>query len=181
MGVPIVFHHVINQPHTPSRHFASFPTQNPRLSLLGSIVYLHLRSIMNPPFHPQSVCPSVNLPSFHLPHTETHQWGPPPFISFPSKLCPTWATHITLGHPFLYLYISPQLFIISCTNALIFSRYITLSVVTFGNLLLASCNPCHPWLEHYLSYSLARHHPYLQSTPQVTYLYPLDLFTLSCL
>jgi hypothetical protein len=25
MGVPIVFHHVVNQPHTPSPHFASFP------------------------------------------------------------------------------------------------------------------------------------------------------------
>jgi hypothetical protein len=33
---------------------------------------------MNPTFHPQSVCPSANLPSFHLPHTETHQWGPHP-------------------------------------------------------------------------------------------------------
>jgi hypothetical protein len=82
MGVPIVFHHVANQPHTPSPHFASFPTRTPRLSLYGSIFYLHLRSIMNPPFHPQSVCPSANLPSFHLPHTETHQWGPHPSSVF---------------------------------------------------------------------------------------------------
>jgi hypothetical protein len=37
---------------------------------------------MNPPFHPQSVCPSANLPSFHLPHTETHQWGPHPSSVF---------------------------------------------------------------------------------------------------
>jgi hypothetical protein len=37
MGVPIVLHHVANQPHTPSPHFASFPTWTPRLSLHGSI------------------------------------------------------------------------------------------------------------------------------------------------
>jgi hypothetical protein len=42
------------------------------------MVGLHLRSSMNPPFHPQSVYPSANLPSFHLPHTETHPWGPHP-------------------------------------------------------------------------------------------------------
>jgi hypothetical protein len=33
---------------------------------------------MNPPFHPQSVYPSSNFPSFHLPHTKTHPWGPHP-------------------------------------------------------------------------------------------------------
>jgi hypothetical protein len=124
MGVPIVFHHDVNQPHTPSPHFSIFPTQTPRLSLYGSIFYLHLCSIMNPPFHPQSVCPSANLPSFHLPHTETHQWGPHPSSVFQRTFCPMWATHITLGYPFLYLYISPQLFVIYCTNAFISSQYI---------------------------------------------------------
>jgi hypothetical protein len=61
--------------------------------------------------------------------------GPLPFISFPNTLCPTWATHITLGHLFLYLYISPQLFVIYCTNAFISSHYIIFFVVTFGDLL----------------------------------------------
>jgi hypothetical protein len=148
----------VNQPHTPSPHFASFPTQTPRLSLYGSIFYLHLRSIMNPPFHPHSVCPSANLPSFHLPHTETHQWGPHPSSVFPSTLCPTWATHITLGHPFLYLYISPQLFVIYCTNAFISSHYILFfhrHLWRLASFFLATRNPCHPWLEHYLSSTLA--------------------------
>jgi hypothetical protein len=36
MGVLIVFHHVANQPHTPSPHFARFPTRTPRLSLYSS-------------------------------------------------------------------------------------------------------------------------------------------------
>jgi hypothetical protein len=78
MGVLIVLHHVANQPHTPSPHFASFPNGLP--DYLSTVFFfgLHLRSSMNPPFHPQSVCPSTNLPSFHLPHTETHPWGPHP-------------------------------------------------------------------------------------------------------
>jgi hypothetical protein len=33
---------------------------------------------MNPPFHPQSIFPSANFHSFHLPHIETHPWGPHP-------------------------------------------------------------------------------------------------------
>jgi hypothetical protein len=182
MGVPIVFHHVANQPHTPSPHFASFPTRTPRLSLLGSIFYLHLRSIMNPPFHPQSVCPSANLPSFHLPHTETHQWGPHPSSVFQANYAlhgppiSHWGTHFCIC-TFLPNY---SLFIVQ--TPLFFSRYITLFCRHLwrpASLFLASRNPCHPWLEHYLSSSLARHRPYLQSTPQVTYLYPLNLFTLS--
>jgi hypothetical protein len=61
--------------------------------------------------------------------------GPPPFISLPSTLCPMWATHITLGHLFLYLYISPQLFVIYCTNPFISIHYILFFVITFGDLL----------------------------------------------
>lgn len=82
--------------------------------------------------------------------------GPPPFISSPSKLCPTRAQHITLGHSFLYLYTSPQLIIIYCTNAFIFNRYITFLSSPLGDLLpfFGNRNPCHPWLEHYLSSTL---------------------------
>jgi hypothetical protein len=52
--------------------------------------------------------------------------GPPPFISFPRQFCPPWGTHFTLGHPFLYLYISPQNYslFIYCTNTFISSHYI---------------------------------------------------------
>jgi hypothetical protein len=62
--------------------------------------------------------------------------GPPPFISFPRKLFPPWGTHITLGHPFLYLYISPQnysLFIVQMPLFPVIS--LILFVVTFGDLL----------------------------------------------
>jgi hypothetical protein len=61
--------------------------------------------------------------------------GPPPFISFPSKFCPPWATHITLGHPFLYLYISPQIIRYLLYKRLYFQSLHYLFVVTFGDLL----------------------------------------------
>jgi hypothetical protein len=138
---------------------------------------------MNPTFHPQSVCPSTNFPPSHLPHTETHQWGPHPSSSLSSKLCPTWATHITLGHPFLYLYISPQLFVIYCTNAFIFSHYITLFSSPLATCfpLFGQSQPMSPLVGELLIIFPCWHCPYLQSTLQVTYLYPLDLFTFSCL
>ena len=37
MGVPVVFPHVADQPHTPSSHFAGFPTWTPRSSLYASV------------------------------------------------------------------------------------------------------------------------------------------------
>jgi hypothetical protein len=82
MGVPVFFHHVANQPHTSSSHFASFPYGLPDHHFMVMFFYLHLRRIMNPPFHPPSVCPSANLSPFHLPHTETRQWAPHPSSVF---------------------------------------------------------------------------------------------------
>jgi hypothetical protein len=181
MGVPIVFHHVANQPHTPSPHFASFPTRTPRLSLYGSIFYLHLRSIMNPPFHPQSVCPSANLPSFHLPHTETHQWGPHPSSVFQANYALHGPPISHWGTRFCICTFLPKLFVIYCTNAFISSHYII-----FLSSPLATCflpfghtQPMSPLVGALLIIYPCRHRPYLQSTPQVTYLYPLNLFTLS--
>jgi hypothetical protein len=57
---------------------------------------------MNPPFHPQSVFPSANFPSFHLPHTETHPWGPhpPPVIqancALPGPTISHWGTRFCI-------------------------------------------------------------------------------------
>jgi hypothetical protein len=103
------------------------------IALCFSSFYLHTRRIMNPPFHPPSVCPSANLSSFHLPHTETRQWGPHPSPVSHEVFFPPWGTHFTLGHPFLYLYIFPKLFIIYCTN--VFCSHFPLSSP------LAACFP----------------------------------------
>jgi hypothetical protein len=168
MGVPIVFHHVANQPHTPSPHFARFPTRTPKLSLYGSIFYLHFRSIMNPPFHPQSVCPSASLPSFSPTTYRNSPMGPPPFINFPRKLCPPWATHITLGHSFLYLYISPQIIRYLLYKLLYFQSFhypflsspLAIFFPPFGQT-----QPMSPLVGALLIIHSCWHSPYLQSTP----------------
>jgi hypothetical protein len=180
MGVSIVFHHVVNQPHTPSPHFASFPTRTPQFSLYGSFLPAP------PQYHEPSISSTISLPiykpTFISPTSYINSpMGPPPFISLPSTLCPTWATHITLGHSFLYLYISPQLFVIYCTNAFIPSHYIffLLSPLTTFFLLFDHTQPMSPLVGALLIIYPCRHRPSLQSTPQVTYLYPLSLFTFS--
>jgi hypothetical protein len=53
---------------------------------------------MNPPFHPPSVCPSANLSPFHLPHTETRQWGPHPSSIFMTFM-PPLGHSLTTGAP----------------------------------------------------------------------------------
>jgi hypothetical protein len=80
---------------------------------------------MNPPFHPQSVCPSANFPSFHLPHTETHPWGPhpPPVLqancALPGPTIFYWGTHFCI----CTLIRNYSLF--CCTNTFVSSIYIT--------------------------------------------------------
>jgi hypothetical protein len=104
---------------------------------------------MNPPFHPPSVCPSANLSPFHLPHTETRQWGPHPSSVF-MTFCLPWGIHCTLGHPFLYfVHFSPFIFLVQTpvvTNHC-FCRH-------HWRPTLATRNPCHPWLESPFSFSL---------------------------
>jgi hypothetical protein len=94
-----------------------------------SSFYLHLRRIMNPPSHPPSVCPSANLSSFHLPHTETRQWGPHPSSIFPTFLP-------SLGHSFhngapvsVFCTSFPILFIISCTNTFYYQSLLLSSLL----------------------------------------------------
>jgi hypothetical protein len=138
-----------------------------------------------PQYHEPFISSTISLPIcepiFISPTSYRNSpMGPPPFISFPRKFCPPKGTHFTLGHPFLYLYISPQIIRYLLYKRLYFqSLHFLLSSPLATCFLLATRNPCHPWLEHYFSSTLARHRPYLQSTPQVTYLYPLNLFTLS--
>jgi hypothetical protein len=161
MGVPIVFHHVANQPHTPSPHFASYPTQTPRLSLYGSLFYLHLHSITNPPFHPQSVCPSANLPSFHLPHTETHQWGSHPSSVFQENSAlrgppiSHWGTRLCIC-TFL-----PKLFVIYCTNTFISSYFILSSPLVTCFPPFGQTQPMSPLVGALLIIYPCRHRLYL--------------------
>jgi hypothetical protein len=79
--------------------------------------------------------------------------GPPPFISFPRNFCPPWGTHFTLGHPFLYLYIFPTNYSLFIVQTHLFSVLCFCRHCWRPTFLLATRNPCHPWLEHYFSFT----------------------------
>ena len=147
--------------------------------MLQFVFFLHHRRTMNPPFHPPSVFPSANLSSFHLPHTETRQWGPPPFILFSRTFCPPWGTHFTLGHLFLYLYIFPKLFHYFLYKHLYFTVIYLCRHRWRPSFLLATRNPCHPWLEHYFPFSPVGIVYIFRTLPRSLTLYPLNLLTLS--
>jgi hypothetical protein len=142
--------------------------------------YLHLRRISNPPFHPPSVFPSANLYPFHLPHTETHHWGPHPssvfqeIFSLPGALISHWGTRFCICTFF------PQNYSLFIVQIPLFP-FITFSfVVTVGDLLpFGHTQPMSPLVGALFLIHPCRHHPYLKSTTQVTCLYPLNLFTLS--
>jgi hypothetical protein len=106
---------------------------------------------MNPPFHPPSMWPSANLSPFHLPHTETRQWGPHPSSKFLRHFRLPWGIHFTLGHPFLYFVHFFHIF--SCTNTGYYQPLFLSSPLATCFPVLATRNPCHPWLESPFSFS----------------------------
>jgi hypothetical protein len=180
MGVLIVFHHVVDQPHTSSPHFSSFPYGLPDHH------FMVLFFLPAPPQdHEPSISSTISLPIcepiFISPTSYRNSpMGPPPFISFPRNFCPPWGTHFTLGHPFLYLYIFPKIIYYLLYKCLYFQSF-SFSF-TVGNLLpFGHTQPMSPLVGALLLIYPGRHRPYLQSTTQVTYLYPLNLFTLSYL
>jgi hypothetical protein len=136
---------------------------------------------MNPPLHPPSVCPSANLSPFHQPHTETRQWGPHPSSVFHDNSALLGACiFFHWGTRFCICTFFPKLFII---YYLLYKHLYLQSVHSLSSPLatcfLAIRNPCHPWIGAVLIIDPCRHRPYLQSTQQVSYLYPLNLLTLS--
>jgi hypothetical protein len=138
--------------------FSSFPTWTPILSLHGSI-FLPTLLQYHEPFISSTLSFPICEPTFISPTSYRNSpMGPPPFVSLPNTLCPPWATHLTLGHPFLYLYISPQnysLFIVQTPLFPVISLSFCRHLWRLAYFLLATRNPCHPWLEHYLSSTLA--------------------------
>jgi hypothetical protein len=132
---------------------------------------------MNPPFHPPSVCPSANLSPFHLPHTETRQWGPHPSSVFMTFLPP-------LGHSF-YTGAPVSVFCTFFPRMYFLYKPLYLPVIYLRRhhrrpaFLLATCNPCHPWLEHCFSFILTGIVYIFRVLPRSLILYPLNLLTLS--
>jgi hypothetical protein len=153
MGVPVVFHHVADQPHTSSPHFASFP-----YGLLDHRFMVTFFLPAPPQDHEPTISSTISLPTcepiFISPTSYRNSpMGPPAFISFPRNFCPPWGTHFTLGHSFLYLYIFPTLFLIYCTNAFISGSLLSSS-------LLATYFPFWPYATHVtLGWSITSHLP----------------------
>jgi hypothetical protein len=85
---------------------------------------------MNPPFHPPSVCPSANLSPFHLPHTETRQWGPHPSSVFMTFLPPLGHSFYTGAPVSVFCTFFPAC--ICCTNTCTLQSFTY--VVTIGGL-----------------------------------------------
>jgi hypothetical protein len=93
-----------------------------------------------PQYHEPSISSTISLPICKFPFISLTSYrnppmGPPPSTSSPSKLCPTRANHITLGHPFLYLYTYPKIILYLLYKRLCFQQLHYLFVVTFGDLL----------------------------------------------
>jgi hypothetical protein len=108
-----------------------------------------------PQDHEPSISSTISLPiceplSISPTSYRNSPMGPPPFISFPATFCLPWGIHFTLGHPFLYfVHLSPFIFLVQTpviTN-LCFCRHHWRPA-----FLLATRNPCHPWLESSFSF-----------------------------
>jgi hypothetical protein len=141
--------------------------------------YLHLRRIMNPPFHPSISLP-ICEPIFISPTSYRNSpMGPPPFISFPEisalpgALISHWGTH------FCILYIFPHIYSLFLVQTPLFSGYLLLSSPLATYFPFGHTQPMSPLVGALLLIYPRRHRLYLQSTTQTTYLYPLNLFTLS--
>jgi hypothetical protein len=97
MGVPIVLHHVVNQPHTPSPHFASLPNGLPGHFLMDYFDCTPATSFT----HHQSAHPQISLHT--LPYYRNQPMGPPPSTCFFHQLAPPpgqailhWGTHFCI-------------------------------------------------------------------------------------
>jgi hypothetical protein len=171
MGVLIVLHHVVNQPHTPSPHFARFPIGLP------DYLFMVLFFTAPPQYHEPSISSTITLPTCKIPFIPFTSYrnppmGPPPSISSPSTLRPTWANHFTLGHPFLYLYTFPnnilylllkRLFVSSSYIPFILSSPLATFFPYYGK-----AQPMSPLVGAPLTIYPCWHRPYLQSTLLVT-------------
>jgi hypothetical protein len=172
MGVPVVFHHVADQPHTSSPHFASFPHGLPDHRFMLQFVL---------PAHPQDHEPSISStislpicePIFISPTSYRNSpMGPPPFIVFTDISALPGALILHWGTRFCILYIFPKFIHYSLYKHLYFQPFPLHLLLSSP---LATFFPFWPHATHVtLGWSILliyprRHRLYLQSTTQVTY------------
>jgi hypothetical protein len=119
-------------------------------NLITVHVWLCLHSIINPPFHPPSVCPSKDCPPFiYLIQKPTY--GSPTLHLFSTQLAPSLASHLALGHPFLYLHTYPNLFFIHLVivQNLCFQHLHSFLLLPLATFFFRQSNPSHPSFGHF--------------------------------
>ena len=150
MGVSVVLHHVANQTHTSSPHFASFPygLPNHRFMVMFFFTCNSAGSWTHHFIHHQFAHLRTYLHFTYLIQKLAN--GALTLHQFSWHFCLPWGIHFTLGHPFLYfVHFSPFIFREQTpvvTNHC-FCRH-------HRRPTLATRNPCHPWLEYPFSVSL---------------------------
>jgi hypothetical protein len=152
MGVPIVLHSVANQPHTPSPHFASFPTGLP--DYLFKVLFF----TAPPQYHKPSISSTISLPIYKFPFISPTSYrnppmGPPPYTSFSEQIVPYSSNPCHIGAPVSVFVHLSQVILYLLYKGLCFQHLHYLFVVIFGALLpfFGKRNPCRPWLGHSLS------------------------------
>jgi hypothetical protein len=122
MGVPIVLHHVVNQPHIASPHFASLPNGLPGNFLTDYFDCTPAASFTIHFTHHQSAHPQISL--HKLPYYINHPMGPQPSTCFFYQFAPSpgqailhWGTCfcicIIINIEFLILFLIKKLFLAS--------------------------------------------------------------------
>jgi hypothetical protein len=127
-----------------------------------------------PQDHEPSISSTISLPiceplSISPTSYRNSPMGPPPSILFSRSFFPPWGTHFTLGHPFLYLYIFPQIISLLLVQTPVFYSHLPLSSPLAACLPFGHTQPMSPLVGALLIIHPHRHRLYLQITTQVTY------------
>jgi hypothetical protein len=160
--------------------FASFPCGLPdHRFMLQFVLPAH------PQAHEPSISPTISLPiceplSISPTSYRNSPMGPPPSILFfhevfalPGALISHWGTRFCICTFF------PKLFHHFFYKPLYFTVIYPCRHHWRPAFLLATRNPCHPWLEHCLSFTLTGIVYIFRLLPRSLTLYPLNLLTLS--
>jgi hypothetical protein len=152
----------------------------------SQIISLRFYFLPAPPqYHEPSISSTISLPIcepiLHFTYLiQKLTNGAPTLHQFSKKILPSLGHSFHTGAPVsVFVHFSPNYSLFIVQTPLF--PVITFSfVVTVGDLLpFGHTQPMSPLVGALLIIYPCRHRPYLQSTPQVTYLYPLNLFTLS--
>jgi hypothetical protein len=154
----------------------------------SQIISLRFYFLPAPPqYHEPSISFTISFPicepTFISPTSYRNSpMGPPPFLNFPRQNLSAMVYPYHTGAPvsvFVHFFPKYSFFIVQTP---------LFSVISFSFLPspLATCfppfgqmQPMSPLDGALIIIYPSRHRPHIQSTPQVTYLYPLQLFTLS--